>query len=246
VVWERALESANFVMAFSDFVNQSIEEHAQVVFPAESYAEKEGTITHPDGRVQRVRETIGRPGEVRPQWHVLLTLVSRLLAASPFDHFTGPLLSAHVFDCVPFYRGLTLDEIGGRGVRWQSRDAASNAPEAELPGDAELELPPRLPHGLRLGTVRALWASRETDHSPSLRFLAPQQRAEISPADAARARVSSGDEVVVGVNGTRVRAIAAVRSAVAEGTVFLTEGTSEDNATALLNGVPQTVELRKP
>jgi len=245
--WERALENANFVVAFSDFVNESIEEHANVVFPAEAYAEKEGTVTHPDGRVQRVRQSIGRPGEVRPQWQVLLDLVSGLLDSSPFDSFTGPLLTSHVFGSVPFYAGLTLEEIGGRGIRWQARDAAANLPRDELPGDdAELEPPPGLPDGLRLGTVRGLWAGRETDHSPSLRFLAPQQRAEISPADADRAGVRSGDEVLVGVNGTRVKAIAAVRSAVAEGSVFLTEGTSEDNATVLANGVPQTVELRRP
>ena len=36
-------------------------EHADVVFPAEAYAEKEGTLTHPDGRVQRLRPAIGRP-----------------------------------------------------------------------------------------------------------------------------------------------------------------------------------------
>ena len=50
----------------------------------------------------------------------------------------------------------------------------------------------------------------------------------------------------VAVNGTSVRAMAALRSGVSPGSVFLIEGTSEDNATALTNGVPQTVELRKP
>jgi NADH-quinone oxidoreductase subunit G len=241
--WEKALEGANFVVAFSDFVNDSIEEHADVVFPAEAYPEKEGTVTHPDGRVQRLRQTIGRPGEVRQQWQVLLDLMSGLLDSSPFDHFTGPLLSSHVFGSVPFYGGLTLDEIGGRGIRWQERDAVSKLPTEDLPRDEELELPPTLPDGLRLGTARSLWAGRETEHSPSLRFLAPQQRAEISPADAQRVGVSSGDEVLVGVNGTRVKAIAAVRTGVPEGSVFLTEGTSSDNATVLTNGVPQTVEL---
>ena len=42
-----------------------------MVFPAEIYAEKEGTVTHPDGRVQRVRQTLGHAGEVRPGWWVL-------------------------------------------------------------------------------------------------------------------------------------------------------------------------------
>ena len=48
-----------------------------MVFPAESNAEKEGTLTHPDGRVQRVRQAIGHLGEVRPGWWVLAELADR-------------------------------------------------------------------------------------------------------------------------------------------------------------------------
>src|SRR5262249_44516329 len=58
---ERALDKAGAVIAFSDFVTDELSEHADVVFPAESYAEKDGTVTHPDGRLQRVRQAIGRP-----------------------------------------------------------------------------------------------------------------------------------------------------------------------------------------
>jgi NADH-quinone oxidoreductase subunit G len=147
-------------------------------------------------------------------------------------------------DTIPFYRGLTVDEIGGRGVRWQDRDAAGQLPQTPLP-DTSLETPPELPDGLRLGTVPSLWASRETEHARALRFLAPTQRAEISPRDAERLGVRPGDRVEVAVNGTSVSAIAALRSAVPTGSVFLIEGTSEDNATALSNGRPRVVELRK-
>ena len=42
--------------------------------PAESYAEKEGTVTHPDGRLQRLRPAIGHPGDVRAEWQVLAEL----------------------------------------------------------------------------------------------------------------------------------------------------------------------------
>ncbi len=47
------------------FLTEGIREHATVVFPAESYAEKEGTLTHPDGRLQRLRPAIGHQGETR-------------------------------------------------------------------------------------------------------------------------------------------------------------------------------------
>ena len=45
-----------------------LERHADVVFPAEAYPEKEGTVTHPDGRLQRLRPAVGHPGEVRSEW----------------------------------------------------------------------------------------------------------------------------------------------------------------------------------
>jgi hypothetical protein len=52
--------------------------------------------------------------------------------------------------------------------------------------------------------------------------------------------------VEVATNGTAVRATAAVRSGVPQGTVFMLEGTGQDNATVLTNGEPRTVEVRKP
>ena len=61
----RALEQATTVIAHASFLTEGIAEHATVVFPAESYAEKEGTVTHPDGRLQRLRRAIGRPGDIR-------------------------------------------------------------------------------------------------------------------------------------------------------------------------------------
>jgi NADH-quinone oxidoreductase subunit G len=93
--------------------------------------------------------------------------------------------------------------------------------------------------------VRSLWAGRETEHAPALRFLAPRQRAELSAADARRLGIAPGDAVTVRANGTRLRATAALRERQAPGTVFLTEGTEEDNATALLDGAPQVVHVSK-
>jgi NADH-quinone oxidoreductase subunit G len=241
--WEDGLDRANTVIGFSDFITESLAEHANVVFPAESYAEKDGTVTHPDGRLQRVRQSVGRPDEVRPQTQVLLDLISGLSGAR-FD-LSGPVVFELLSGTIPFYRGLTYEEIGGKGVRWQDRDAASNLPQTPLP-PTELETPPELPDGIRLGTAPSLWASRTTDHAPVLRFLAPHQRAEIAADDARRLGIRPGDDVEVAVNGHSVRARAALRDALPPGTVFLVEGTLADNANAITNGgAPLTVEVRK-
>jgi predicted molibdopterin-dependent oxidoreductase YjgC len=241
--WEDALDRATFVVAFAEFVDGGIAEHADVILPAESYAEREGTVVHPDGRLQRLRQTVGHPGEVRPVWWQLEQILDRL------GHGTGaktaPMVSEQVFNAVPFYDGLTLEEIGGRGVRWQERDAASKLQAPDIPTGA-LDDPPSAPQAngaLRLGARPSLWTGSVTRHAPSLEFLKPEQTVELSPADAERLGVGSGALVKVGVNGTRIGAKALVRANVPEGTAYLIEGTDDEPVGLLLNGEPQTVEV---
>jgi NADH-quinone oxidoreductase subunit G len=128
-LWERALGRAATVVAFATVVSDGLREHANVVFPAQAYAEKEGTIVHPDGRIQRLRPAVANPGETRAQWRVLVELAR--YAGVDLEVSTGPMASQQLFDAVPFYGGLTLDEIGGKGVRWQERSAAQAYPATE-------------------------------------------------------------------------------------------------------------------
>jgi NADH-quinone oxidoreductase subunit G len=241
--WERALDRATAVIAFAEFVDGPLAENATVVFPAESYAETEGTLTHPDGRLQRLRQAIAHQEDVRGEWWVLAELCRRL--GKPLEVTGAPEVSELVFGAVPFYGGLSLAEIGGKGVRWPERDSASALPTAPLPEAAGLETPPELPQGLRLGSQPTLWAGPYTRHSPVLRFLEPRQRAELSAEDGRRLGIRSGDEVLVSANGASVRAVAALRDRLPPGSVFLVEGTEEDNATSLTNGLPRVVEVAK-
>ena len=92
---------------------------------------------------------------------------------------------------MPFYAGLTLDEIGGRGIRWPERVTdwkpwETSAVEAPAP-------PPAAGGRLRLGTFRPLWAAKEVDASPILQFAIPRQVVELSPEDAAALGVREGD-----------------------------------------------------
>ncbi len=77
-LWARALAGAGTVVAHASFLTEGIREYADVVFPAEAYAEKEGTIVHPDGRMQRLRPAIARPGAVRAEWQILAELAQRI------------------------------------------------------------------------------------------------------------------------------------------------------------------------
>src|SRR2546430_13720738 len=90
--------------------------HADVILPLESYAEKEGTVTHPDGRLQRVRPGVPNPGRARPTWEVLAELSALLGDETGIDSATEAL--AAIASEVPFYAGITEDEISGRVPRW--------------------------------------------------------------------------------------------------------------------------------
>jgi NADH-quinone oxidoreductase subunit G len=174
-LWERALASASTVVAHASFLTEAIREHADVVFPAEAYAEKEGTIVHPDGRIQRLRPAIARPGAVRAEWQVLSELA--LVLGLDLDVLTGPMVSMRLFESVPFYAGLTLEEIGGHGVRWQERAAASAFPTPRTgPGERVApQLAPMPPDAAELAGFRSVWDAPEVEFSPSLEFLFPEK-----------------------------------------------------------------------
>ncbi len=215
---EAGMADSGSVIAFAQFRSEALEAQADVVFPAQVYAEKEGTITHPDGRIQRVRQALGLPGDSRPGWQVLEELCERLGAATGAR--SASAVTALIADAVPFYAGLTLDEIGGDGVRWQDRDAASAAPEAELSTEP-LEQPPPADDGLMLGSAPTLWTGPAVEHSPSLRFLATGPQAWLSVEDARELGVESGDEIDLEARGARIRATAVVRTGVPAGSVFV-------------------------
>jgi len=176
-LWREALAAASTVVASAAFPTESIREHAHVVLPAEVYAEKQGTLVHPDGRVQRLRAAIARPGEVRAGWQVLAELGLRL--GLDLDVLSGASASEQLFAAVPFYAGLTLEELGGRGVRWQDRDAASSFPaSAAEPSAAPAQpaTPPAARDAADLAGYRSVWDAPEVEFSPALEFLHPHDR----------------------------------------------------------------------
>jgi NADH-quinone oxidoreductase subunit G len=214
-----ALEAATGVIAFAQFRGDDLDEHADVVFPASVYAEKEGTVTHPDGRLQRVRQALGHRGDARAGWWVLAELCER--AGVGVGALSSPMVTEAIAQAVPFYAGITLDEIGGQGVRWQERDAVA----ALSPGEASSEplaAPPAAPEGLRAASAASFWGGPEIERAPSLRFLATGPSAELSVADARAVGVSTGDEVRLSAGGVSVVVVVAVHTGVPAGSVFLT------------------------
>jgi NADH-quinone oxidoreductase subunit G len=248
--WEEALNAASFVVAFSTFATATAAK-ADVLFPLETHAEKDGTVTHPDGRLQRVRPAAGRPGDIRPGWQTLAAL------SLAIGHDTGvtsqPTAFAALTSAVPFYASITDSDIGGRGIRWQETEAARALPTPAAPSGAGSPDTQRdsasgesVPDGaLALGTYRDLWAGPITELNPPLKFLKPSQRLEVSPEDATRLGLAIGDKVRVSQGDKSVDATVAIKERVPEGVCFLAEGVADGNANSLLNGHQVRVEIEK-
>ena len=193
-------------------MTETIREYADVVFPAEAYAEKEGTLTHPDGRLQRLRTAIGRPkpsgpgSGVRPGWQVIADVAAR--AGHELGVAAGPIASRRLFEAVPFYAGLTLDEIGGRACAGRSarRRAASRCRPWE-PVDAE-----GAARGARAAGRQGRAAARHLPLAVELEggrrlagaaLPAPAAGGRAVARDAKRLGIADGDRVEVGLATAR-------------------------------------------
>jgi NADH-quinone oxidoreductase subunit G len=141
-------------------------------------------------------------------------------------------VTAALAEAVPFYAGITLDEIGGQGVRWQEREAAA-ALASQEPSAAPLAAAAPAPEGLRAGHVATFWGGPEAEHAPSLRFLATGPRAELSVEDARAAGVATGDEVQLSAGGVSVVAVVTVHTGVPAGSVFLSGARLPDAAVVI-------------
>ncbi|HKO38028.1 MAG TPA: molybdopterin-dependent oxidoreductase, partial [Solirubrobacterales bacterium] len=121
--WEEALTAADFVVSFSMHENATTAK-ADVVLPLETHAEKDGTVTHPDGRLQRVRPSASRPRYVQPNIVVLAELAKALGLDTGIN--SQPTAFAALTEAVSFYAGINDSDIGGRGLRWQDREGSTS------------------------------------------------------------------------------------------------------------------------
>ncbi|MFM8527892.1 MAG: NADH-quinone oxidoreductase subunit NuoG [bacterium] len=244
--WKQALGNA-FVIAISSFETPSAS-LANLVIPAENFSEKEGTITHPEGRLQRVRRNVPPPDGLLPTWNFLAALATELGVDCGFTDQPGLFTAMTSWNGL--YQGITEEDLAGQGVRWQDREGAAGrvpaggaspqmAAPTSTPGSAGA------PDSIRLGTRRDLWAAEVAERSPALEFLVPTQSLEISIPDAERLGLEQGQAVEVSADdGVSVEAKVAIREAMIPGAAFLICGARDGNGNLLTGAVPGSRTIR--
>jgi NADH-quinone oxidoreductase subunit G len=199
-LWDTALERASSVVAHAAFLTPGIAEHANVVLPVDLDGERDGTVTHPDGTVQRVRQGVARVGDVQPGWWVMQEL-GRRLGVDP--GLVGP----------PITPVVTQPAADGTKCSPPANISSRGVPEAG---------PAPVGSRLRLGTFRTAWDGAEAQHAPALAFLSRETTIELSPADAERVDVRNGSRAAVTSDGgARIEATVLIRSDVPVGSTFL-------------------------
>ena len=193
-----ALDAAEYVVAIDLFLNDS-NRAADVILPAAGFAEKEGTVTNAEGRVQKVNRISPAPGQARPDWSILEDVALKM--GKPIGLPSAEAIGKEISDVAPVYDGVTWDLL-----EWDERDGAvvplsGTQPINHIPVSVEGHKAPGAE--LTLHVARTMYDDGvRLRHSPSSAPLAPGPVAHINPVDAPRFGASDGGTVrVVTRNG---------------------------------------------
>jgi NADH-quinone oxidoreductase subunit G len=207
----RALaEHAESVLAITMFQGLTVG-WADIVLPATSYLERDGTTINLEGRLQRLRRAVFPPCPDELAW--LSRLAERFgVDVSPYPAVVFGELSEKMFD------GLSFGEVGERAplrVRSEAPPSTLETPAAPPPG--------RDGHFLELLRYRPLFSGPAVERVPELQFQRPRPEVELALDDARRRGIATGDEVTVRSNGTSATLRARVNRALAAGIVRIAD-----------------------
>ena len=187
----QALDSAEYVVSIDLFVNDSNRE-ADLILPASGFAEKEGTVTNVEGRVQKLNGIRPGPGQSRSDWSVLSDIADRL--GVPLGLSSPETIAKEIADVAPAYQGVTWDLL-----EWEARDGAVvPIAGAQVINHIPVAVSgPKAPRAaLTLLVARTLYDDGVAmRHSPSLRGLAPGVVAHLNPEDARKLGAQPGHAV---------------------------------------------------
>ncbi|HSF48675.1 MAG TPA: formate dehydrogenase subunit alpha, partial [Burkholderiales bacterium] len=239
------LQAAEFVVLQEIFPSET-SNYADVLLPGAAWAEKDGTFTNTERRVQMVREALPPPTDSRADWRIICELARRVLALEAmfpvgpragWDYASPAAIMDEIAALTPSYAGVSHARLErGEQLFWPVPD--SNHPGTPILHVTQFtrgkgkfhvcehlpaaELPDRdYPLILTTGRVLYHWHGGEmTRRSPGLAELCPDPRVEISPEDAALLKLVDGFAVRVASRRGEMRAQAEVTERVPQGVVF--------------------------
>lgn len=248
-----AIGNLDFLVVQDIFLTETAK-LADVVFPATCYAEKEGTFTNTERRVQRVRKAVNPPGEARLDYEIL-SEVARGLGGTGFDYKSAEDIFAEMRVTMPSYRGMTYERLGTVGLSWP-------CPTEEHPGTKflhkgtfpigkgvmlpiEYEPPAELTcedYPILLSTGRMLYHYNiMTRHSKALDTIRPYELAELHPIDAEKLGVEENGLIRATTRRGSILTRITITDKVKPGMVFMTFHYKESPVNELTNSASDPV-----
>jgi formate dehydrogenase alpha subunit len=208
---------------------------AHVVLPSACFAEKDGTFTNTERRVQRIRKAVSAPGLAKADWEIIADLSGRM--GYPMNYASAEDIMNEICKVTPSYGGISYERIDKEGLQWPCpnlthpgtkflhKDRFSRGrglfhaiefiPPAELPDDK---------YPLILSTGRVLYhyhtgTMTRKSQGPSERC--PESLVEINPVDARRLGIEEGQFVKVTSRRGTLSAKARLTDRSAQGTIFM-------------------------
>ena len=194
---------------------------ADVVLPACSFAEKDGTFTNSERRVQRVREVVRPVGSSRPDWEIICDLAQRLSVSmnlgleEQFEYSNASEIWDEMSALTPMISGITYERLENGGIQWPCPDVDHpgtrflyehdfpRGPRAKFvgfdQGPASDELPTeRFPLILNTGRILYHWhGGTITKRAEGLLARASELLIAISPEDGEKYQVTDGEWITV-------------------------------------------------
>ena len=228
----QALESLDFLVVQDMFLTGTAK-LANVILPASSFAEKEGTFTNFDGTVQRVREALKPIGDSLPDWEIILRLASRMNCPMPYS--SPQEIMNEIAELVPIYSGVDYAQLDAKGYRLGTDKTISGqmnffSVEYTVQPSPEDGYPLTLLVGTILyqfGTgTRSMRASR-------LKQFLPEAFVAISEFDARELEFKDGDRIKVVSPMGEVVAVAKIVDKLNNGMVFIPASFPESHVNKL-------------
>lgn len=244
-----ALAKLEFLVVQDIFLSETAK-FADVVLPAASFAEKNGTFTNTERRVQRIRKAIKPIGDSKPDWWIICQIAQKL-GAKGFNYSHPSDIMEEIRNLTPSYGGISYQRLEDGGLQWP-------CPTSDHPGTPILHtnifvrgkgrftplkyIPPgEMPdkdYPLILTTGRSLYhfhTGTMTRKVDVLNVLKPGGVLEISPGDAGQLGITEGDKVKVNSRRGEIITRAKITEALPTGVVFMTFHFAESSANVLTN-----------
>lgn len=229
---QEALKEVDFLVVQDIFLTDTAK-MADVVLPAACFAEKDGTFTCTERRVQRVRKAVEPPGEARPDWWIFTELAGRM--GYEMHYSKAEEIFEEVRQLLPQYRGITYDRLEREGLQWP-------VPSEDHPGTPVLHIdkftrgrglfvpekfiPPQEPvdgeYPMLFTTIREYARynfSSMTGKTPEIDVIAPEALAEVHPTDAQRMGIKNGARLKISSRRGSVEIKAKITDRTQEGTI---------------------------